>query len=155
MKTSELTSLEEMYQKAYFELVSHMKRGIKDRRSRGLHWGPLPLGYRRCDVSCPKDHPTHPYCHPEQILTGYIVEAFWRSASGHHTLKAISEWLNDQEFRTGGGNAFTVRAVRAMLTNPFYAGLVLDPDAVLGVRPGIHRAVIDEELFNTVQERIR
>ena len=136
-------------------LSEHVRRGIRSRRSKGIHWGPLPIGYQRCDASCPAHDADHTYCHPDPNQARYVREAFDRYAAGRHTLTAAAGWLNECGFRTNGGNIFTARSVGDMLANPFYAGFIRDPDVPRGVRPGIHRALIDECLYRTVQQRLQ
>ena len=106
----------------------HVRMGIRSRRSKGIHWGPLPIGYQRCDASCPTDDSSHTYCHPDADQAGYVRKVFCRYASGRHTMSAIADWLNGRGFRTNWGNSFTVRSVGDILANPFYAGFIRDPD---------------------------
>ena len=93
-----------------------------------------------------------------------IRELFRRYASGSTTLSQLASWLNECGFRTrnmhrpkgddgnGGGVAdpklFTVASVRGILHNPFYAGKIKHRGQVL---PGVHEALVSEELFDVVQ----
>ena len=141
---------------AHFGAMSRqIRRGIRARRSQGVHWGALPFGYCRCDASCPTDDADHYYCHPDPDQAGYVRGAFTRYDSGRNTMTEIADWLHEQGIRTKRGAAFTSRSVRSMLANPFYAGFIKDPGAKRGVRPGIHRAIIDEELYGGVQATIQ
>ena len=140
----------------YYDAMSDcIRKGISARRSQGVHWGVLPFGYRRCDASCPTDCADHYYCHPDPDQAAYVRGAFTRYDSGRNSMTEIASWLLEHGIRTKRGSAFTSRSVRSMLANPFYAGFIKDPGANSGVRPGIHRAIIDEELYRRVQAILR
>ena len=112
------TTLMEALRKMHLEFLSdRVRRGIRFRRSRGLHWGALPVGYQLCDTSCPTGG-GHSYCHPVTEQADRVREAFGRYAAGCYSMTAIADWLNEQGLRTNGGNAFTARSVRAILAKP-------------------------------------
>ena len=145
---------------------AHVTNGIRARRSKGRQWGALPYGYQRCDVRCLDSDDSHPYCHHHPDKAGFVVEAYEMYASGLHSMAQIASWLNQNGCRTNGHKAdrpglvlnelpFTHSAVSHILKNSFYAGYIKDSEAESGIRPGVHRPIVTEELFEKVQSRFR
>ena len=81
--------------------------------------------------------------------TEAVQETFHRGAEGQSNGE-VARWLNNQGFRTREGNAFTPHAVRDMLSNHFYLGVVKYHDEE---HPGKHDAIILQDLFDRVQAR--
>jgi adenine/guanine phosphoribosyltransferase-like PRPP-binding protein len=87
-------------------------------------------------------------------------------ATGATTLSILATWLNENGFRTrnmhrlpdanghvnSGPRLFTTASVRGILHNPFYMGKVTHTGKIL---PGIHEAVIGQDIFETVQTTLR
>lgn len=66
----------------------------------------------------------------------------------------IAEIVNQRRWRTrrdGGGGLWTPRQILKLLSNPTYAGMIRN-----GIRtlPGLHEAVVDPGLFQSVREAI-
>lgn len=91
------------------------------------------------------------------------MRTFFRLAAEGRTPREIAEyagkhgWLtkryrSKRSGKTLGGNAWTPRQVLDLLRNPIYTGCFRDPED--GRRPGDHKAIIDENVFDKVQARI-
>lgn len=94
------------------------------------------------------------------------LELFRRYSSGMVTLATLAAWLNDQGFRTrntkklpdgsggsvAGPRLFTSAAVRHILHNAIYCDKVRHKDEL---RPGVHEALVSEEVYETVQVTMR
>jgi len=74
----------------------------------------------------------------------------------------ISRYLNERGYRTKihrnkkgiarGGNKFTRKYIHELVTNPVYAGKIFARGEML---PGIHKPIIEEEIFKKVQDIVR
>ncbi len=82
-----------------------------------------------------------------------VRQAFQYAADGKDCTE-IAEWLNEQKCYTPLKNTQTARSVRRMLTNPVYVGDVVYTKAGVKIE-GHHKAIVDRELWNRVQERMR
>jgi site-specific DNA recombinase len=95
-----------------------------------------------------------------------VIEMFRQYATGTTTLAQLAAWLNDQGFRTrntkklprpdglltSGPRLFTTASVRAILHNPFYAGLVKHKDELY---QGAHEPLISKETFDLVETNLQ
>ena len=153
-------------------LGTHVKKGVGERARQGLHLGAIPFGYESCWLEengerrrrCTPEHPGGVHVHPEEGLA--VAELFRRYASGTTTLSQLATWLNYQGFRTrnmhklpdANGDMvaqprlFTVASVRGILHNAFHMGKVRHKDQLL---PGMHEALVSDELFHTVQTAMK
>jgi len=90
-----------------------------------------------------------------------LIYELYASGKGY---KAIANQINKLGYKTKLGNTFSVAQLRSILTNPVYIGKVrfnvrrdwnekrrhnINPDPI--ITDGIHKAIIDEELWNRVQ----
>ena len=72
-----------------------------------------------------------------------------------HTDRTLAEWLNVNDQRTARDRAFSVDTVREMLCNAAYCGYVsARRDTTKAIR-GLHEAIVEEALFDRVQEMRR
>ena len=147
-------------------LSGHTKKGMKERAQQGLFNGEPPFGYARCDAECFGIDESHTGCHIERDKAFKVIEVFERYASGTESMSTLASWLNDQGCRTKGrrradtldeevqinGRRFTHWAVRDILKNPFYTGKVRHKDQLFD---GRHQAIVNQDLFDTVQERMK
>ena len=78
-----------------------------------------------------------------------IKEAFQRYADGG-TVVDVTKWLNDKKLKNKRGNSLTTNVVTAILKNRMYIGEYKYGEHIV---PGGVPAIIDEALFNRVQER--
>ena len=76
-------------------------------------------------------------------------------ATGRHTDRTLAEWLNVNEQRTARDRAFGVDTVREMLCNTAYAGYVSARRDTTKTIKGLHEPIIEETLFDRVQEMRR
>ena len=95
-----------------------------------------------------------------------VVEVFERYAPGTESMSTLADWLNRQGCRTNGkrraevlgevtevdGRLFTHWSVRDILKNLFYTGKVKHKDEYFD---GRHQAIVGQELFDSVQERMK
>ena len=145
-------------------LAKHTSKGLKERAFSGLPNGDIPFGYRREDLGKTSGERRQIYVVPEEAKA--ITHIFQMYASGGNSLASVASWLNEKGFRTrnkrelknGSGNLvtgpqpFTLYSVRWLLHNSFFTGKVKYRDQLL---PGKQEAIISEELFNRVQERLK
>ena len=146
-------------------LSGHTKKGMRERAQQGLFNGEPPFGYERCDADCFGLNEAHTGCHVEQEKASKVVALFERYAGGTESMSALSDWLNEQGFRTKGkrkaeflgelaevnGRRFTHWSIRDILKNPFYVGKVRHKDELFD---GRHQAIVSQELFDDVQEQM-
>ncbi|MEZ4554827.1 MAG: recombinase family protein [Dehalococcoidia bacterium] len=121
------------------QLAVHVSKGQRERAESGLPIGPVPFGYI---TPGPGEVPT---IEPEE---GRAVQiAFERRAAGA-SYGEIARWLNSQGFEPRGSNEiFTPFAVKDMLKNAFYTGIVKYRSDLM---PGQHEAIVTDELFERV-----
>jgi len=81
------------------------------------------------------------------------VRAMYRAVLMGLSCSNIAEWMNQNRVKTVRGNAFTSRAVRQILQNPFYCGDVVFRNAGKVVRDH-HTGLVSREVWEAVQERM-
>ena len=147
-------------------LSGHTRKGMEERAKQGMFNGEPPFAYERCDAECFGKDDAHPGCHIEPDKAAAVVEMFQRYASGTESMTTLADRLNQQGFRTKGkrpvelfgeivetdGRRFTNYAVRDILKNKFYIGLVRHKDQWFD---GKHQAIVEQALFDAVQERMK
>jgi len=145
-------------------LAKHTSKGMKERVMNGFQNGDVPFGYQRCNDDCPVEHKGRVHIVPAEAEA--VRKIFQYYAAGGWSLSKLAAWLNEQEFRTrnkrelkcGNGESvtgprpFTLYSVRWLLHNPFFTGRVRYKDQLY---KGSHEAIIDEKLFERVQERLK
>ncbi len=123
------------------------RKGKRARAKAGLSNSSLaPYGYHR-----PGDGPDEP--NPE--TSPAVVLAFETYATGQYGDTQIAGMLNREGYAPSGrakSGRWTREAVRYMLTNPFYAGMVRHGDDLF---PGQHEPLVDQALFDRVQAQRR
>lgn len=135
--------LESMAEYYSAELSQKIHRGQKENALKGrTNGGGIPLGYLLGeDQKLVVDPETAPL----------VLEIFQRYADGE-SKKSIKDSLNTRGLCTRRGNAFTVGSFTALFTNRKYIGEYRYQDVVI---PGGVPAIIPEELFEAVQDRIQ
>lgn len=135
-------------------LGEEVKRGMTEKAKRG-EWNSIaPFGYRLENKQL--------VIHEEQAEI--VREVFVRYVNGWGH-KKLAVWLNRIGVKTNRGGAIENRTVEYWLNNPVYHGYVRwtptgktrrnyhNPDSI--VEKGSHTPIIDEELWNAVQERLQ
>lgn len=135
--------LESMAEYYSAELSQKIHRGQKENALKGKNnGGSIPLGYTLGeDQKLVIDPVTAPL----------VLEIFQRYADGE-SKKSIVDSLNERGIRTRKGNAFTIGSFNGLFTNRKYIGEYHYQDVVI---PGGVPAIIPEELFAAVQERVQ
>ncbi len=138
-------------------LSKHTAKGMKERAVNGHPNGEVPFGYR-------KDENGNVKIQPEEAEA--VKQLFNMYAAGGTSLSGLAAWLNSRGFQTrnkrafkdslgntvSGPRAFTRDSVRWLLHNPFFTGKVSYRGQYY---PGLHQAIIEEGLFNSVQKRLK
>lgn len=119
------------------QLGVHVKKSKREAFEVGLPVGPLPLGYvyvaGQAIVA--------------RVLADVVVEMFVRRISGQ-SYNDIAAAMNEAGHRTKPGATFTSFAVRDILRNPFYTGVVTHHGEE---HEGRHEAIVDRATFERVQ----
>ena len=138
-----LESMLEGYAEYYSaELSEKIHRGQKDNALKGKNnGGGIPLGYLLGDEQKLIVDP---------LTAPIVVEIFKRYAEGE-TIRAIVESLNVRGLRTRKNKPFNMNSFYSILRNRKYIGEYRYQDVVI---PGGVPAVVPEELFCRVQERM-
>lgn len=138
-----LESLLEGYAEFYsVELSEKIHRGQKENALKGLNnGGGIPLGYllgkdKRLEV--------------DPVTAPVVLEIFTRYAEGE-TVRAIVESLNERGLQTKRNKPYSMNSFNAILKNRKYIGEYKYQDVVI---PGGVPAIVPQELFNRVQERM-
>jgi site-specific DNA recombinase len=137
-------SVHEVFDEYYSVSLSFwVKMGLKEKARQGRLTGSLPWGYRKGADGIAQ---------PDPVRAPYVRRIFELYASGRHTDRSVAEWLNEEGQRTTKGRLFGSDSVREMLCNATYCGYVSARRDVTKQIRGLHRALIEEELFDRVQE---
>ena len=138
-------------------LAGEVTRGMTERARRGKHNSVAPFGYSMNGGELAVV--------PEEAET---VRQVYRSFLQGETILSIVKRLNGAGTLTRKGKTWENRTVRYLLTNPVYAGKIRwNPEGpnnyhvrtALGeetmIVPGSHEAIIAQEDFDAVQEKLR
>lgn len=128
----------------------NVKRGLKTRVEMGLWPSVAPTGYL--------NHPDRTMkCHviPDPMRSHVIRMAFEKMANEKSSIRSIYHWLKDDvKFVTKNGKPLTLSNVQIILRNNFYMGLIEYPRKSGKWYAGKHEAIISQELFKRVQEKL-
>ncbi len=119
------------------------KMGLREKARQGLLTGMLPWGYRKSE---------DPIAQPDPEKAPYVRQLFEMYATGQHTDRTLTAWLNVNEQRTARDRAFGVDTVREMLCNATYAGYVSGHRDTTKAIKGLHEPFVEEALFDRVQQ---
>jgi len=145
-------------------LAKHTSKGLKERALNGYPNGDIPFGYRRTAPEILSGEKSKVYIVPEEAEA--VKHIFQVYSTGGHSLASLAVWLNKngfktrnkREFKDGSGNLvsgprpFTLYSVRWILHNSFFTGKVKYHGQL---QPGLHEALIDQELYDQVQARLK
>lgn len=135
-------------------LAEEVKRGMTEKAKRGEALSIAPLGYKMVNKQLVID--------PNKAE---IIKTVFEKYIEGATLRGIAEWLNDIGIRTKRGNMIENRTIEYWLRNPVYNGYIRwtptgrtkrnydNPDSI--VAKGTHEAIIDDDLWNKVQEKMK
>lgn len=136
-----------------------IKQGLRQKFERGLHNGTAPLGYER--RYGPPGDPTNGELTWVTSAVATVRRIFAQYRTGQFSDLSLALALNAETgadgaplHRTMRGRPFTEGAVREILCNRVYTGVVVWHPYVAEeeVRPGRHEAIISQELFDEVQD---
>lgn len=120
-------------------LGQHVLKAQGERARAGLPVGLAPFGYRNEGGRAVTD----------PAAAAAVRDAFERRAAGQ-SYQAIADALNEGGYRTRRGNVFTGFAVKDMVANRFYLGLV----PYMGQEyPGQHEAIVTSDLWHRAASR--
>lgn len=127
--------------------VQGMKRKIRE----GIFpWGP-PYGYRSSVSGSEKK--THADV-PDEPAFSLIRKAFTEFSTGAHTQTQMARLMASWGLAPVHSASFAPQTVYQLLTNPFYAGILIDPWTGQEF-PGKHVPLVTPEIFARVQGVIR
>lgn len=137
-------------------LSPEVKRGMKERASRGEPVSVAPFGYKMINSEYIPDPDTAPF-----------VEKIFKDYASGKGMRAIAYEISACGARTIRGNTFDNRGIEYILNNPVYKGkLRWSPDGKQASKriynedkfmiiDGKHEAIISEELYEAAQTRLR
>jgi site-specific DNA recombinase len=138
-------SIHEMFDEYYSVSLSFWTRsGLKEKARQGHLVGMLPWGYVR--------DPQSKIAVPDPERAPLVLEMYERYATGQESDLSIASWLNAKGARTARNRSFGKDTVREMLCNAAYAGYVTGGRSRDRSIPGLHEAIITDELFDRVQD---
>jgi site-specific DNA recombinase len=136
-------------------LAENVKMGMKQKAMQGGWNGGVVLGYDSLDGKL----------HVNEQEATIVCRIFNEYCSGKG-LRAISNQLNKEGFRTKRKRHFSINSISQILDNPIYVGKIswnklenwsekrrkgTNPNPILVA--GMHEPIISEELWNTAKER--
>ena len=123
-------------------LSIRVKEGNKTKLEKGEYPGMAPLGYINKNAKI----------YPDPTRKKYIQKAFTLYNKGEHSLKAITEILYKDGFRTRLANKKVHKSViQRIFRSPFYYG-VISRNGLL--YKGIHKPLVSKSLFDQVNNRL-
>ena len=136
-----------IFAKNYIDNLSEeVKKGLDEKLRQG--WLPTkpPPGYKTIGE---KGHKTHII---DETTAPIVRKLFELYATGDQSLKTVTEFVYQAGLRNSGGKRIYKSRIAVMLGNPFYVGKIRYRGIVY---PGAHEPLIDDELFNKVQQVLR
>lgn len=122
-------------------LIEEVKKGQKERLESGLYpFGP-PIGYLPAGPGKPKII--------DPVQGPLVKKCFEIYSSGAWTVRDLVPHMNKLGLKTSRGNRLEKNAIRALLINPFYMGILRVKDKTY---KGIHKPLISPYLFKKVQD---
>ncbi len=133
-----------------------VRSSLMEKRSQGYQNGNPPLGYYKKQIGFDKDKDRKIYdkqwlVHPEE--SKLVLRMYKMYAGGNYSYSKIVKELRAEGIKTKYGNPFTYSTVKDVLGNRVYLGYVCSmkkknlPDII-----GKHPSIIDQDLFDRVQE---
>jgi site-specific DNA recombinase len=131
-------------------LSDNVKRGLRTRIEKGWHPTRPPIGYLNDPATRTIKRDSERFMRVRQIFDMYL--------SGEHSAQQIwriarRDWnLRTHRGRRSGGGLIPTSYIHKILTNPFYAGIIMWSGQVY---PGAHEPVVSADEFERVQARLR
>ncbi len=132
-----------------------VRSSLMEKRQQGYQNGNPPLGYFKKQIGYDKEKDRKIYArewliHPEESK---LVQRIYKMyASGSYSYSKIVKELREEGIKTKYGNPFTYSTVKDVLGNRVYLGNVCSRKKGLPDLKGKHPAIIDQDLFDKVQE---
>ena len=148
-----LEAMDEYYS---VNLGQEVRRGMQEKFKRGGVVSIPPFGYQVVEG----------HFVPDQVQAPYVSMIYQQFLAGS-TCPEIARFLNDSGIRTSRGNPFDGRAIRYILTNPFYIGILrrqAHPTAAhdhfyqntaMDYAQGTHVPLFSPALFEQVQIKLK
>ena len=148
-----LEAMDEYYS---VNLGQEVRRGMQEKFKRGGVVSIPPFGYQVVEG----------HFVPDQVQAPYVSMIYQQFLAGS-TCPEIARFLNDSGIRTSRGNPFDGRAIRYILTNPFYIGILrrqAHPTAAhdhfyqntaMDYAQGTHVPLFSPALFEQVQMKLK
>lgn len=126
-------------------LSENIRYGMETNAKKGLSIGgnSLPLGYKSIEET------------REIVIdkeTAPIVQKIFEMYRDKSTMAEIIRYLNINNLKTSRSNEFNKNSIRRLLTNEKYIGVYKFKGEIMPIRIP---AIIDEKLFNEVQEMVK
>ncbi len=148
--------LEAMAEYYSLNLADEVKKGMTEKADRGEYMSVAPFGYEWKNGSLVINE-------EEGRIVRFIFESF---ASGEKNRGQLAAYLNSMGVKTHRGNRMEYRTIDYILKNVIYKGYVRwcptgkrDYRVCGGeksiVRKGVHMPIVSEELFDSVQKKIK
>jgi DNA invertase Pin-like site-specific DNA recombinase len=136
-------SVHEIFDEYYSVSLSFWtKMGLREKARQGLLTGSLPWGYVKGEDGI---------AIPDPVKAPFVRQLFEMYATGQHTDRTLTAWLNVSGQRTARDRAFGIDTVREMLCNAAYAGYVSGRRDRSKAIKGLHEPIVDEALYDRVQ----
>jgi site-specific DNA recombinase len=134
-------------------IAENVKMGLGERFKQGYSKGAIPFGYRHENKQAIINQ-------DQADIVKHIFNTYLANPDGN-CLTSLAEELNLKGFRTRTGGLWSRNVVKDMLINHFYVGHVRTGIHSHGrkfvnasVIKGSHEAIISEEIFNKVNEKL-
>lgn len=121
------------------DLSVNVKRGLREKLSRGEWPNHAPLGYLNKDKNIVVDNER----------AKYVIHAFEMYATGGYGVNEITATLYQEGFRTRSGNKVYRNQLERVLKNPFYVGLMLRDGKLY---EGKHQPLISKSTFDKIKQ---
>jgi site-specific DNA recombinase len=119
------------------------KQAMTARVEAGECPGIAPLGYRNAIIENRRTIEVDP------VMAPLVIEAFHLAAQRKSSLRKILSELGPRGLIGRGGKPMGVSSLQAVLTNPFYAGLIRHQGSVYR---GTHKPLVSRSLFDRVHQ---
>ena len=138
-----LESVLEGYAEYYSaDLSEKVVRGMTENALKGIYnGGTIPFGYMIDETR---------HYQPDPLLAPYVEQTFQKYADGA-TMTDLRDWLKAHNIKNSMGGEISYNTIQRMLSNRRYIGELRLRDVV---QPNAIPALVSEELFNKVQEKL-